>query len=182
MNVAVLAQAAVHEIDDAGGNGEAQTLTASTFGKNESVDAENAAVHIDQRSAAVAGINGSVGLDVGDGLVGIGLARYGADHPHGDGVLQSLGTADGEHQLAYARTLLREQGQRREIFLFDLEEGEIGFLVHANEAGFEDVTPARGHRAGGIDGQGQGDADALRAIDYVGVGDDVTGGIDDHAG
>ena len=40
MDVPVLAQAVVDEIDDAGGNGEAQTFAASALRENESVDAQ----------------------------------------------------------------------------------------------------------------------------------------------
>ena len=181
MNVAVLAQAVVDEIDDAGGDGESEAFAAAALRKDESIDADDGAVHIDQRAAAVAGVDGSVGLNVGEGLFGIGLAGDGADHAHGDGVLQAFGTADGEDQLTDARTL-REQGKRGKIFFVDLEEGEIRFFVGTDEAGLEDAAFPDGHGAAGIAGQGQSDADALRAFDDVGVGHDVTIGIDDDAG
>src|ERR1700691_5229306 len=112
MHVAILAQALVDEIHDPRGDGEAQAFTATTLGKNECIEAEDRSIHIDEGSAAVAGVDGSIGLDVGERLVGIGLASDGTDHSHGDGVLQALGAADGENELAYAGTLLREQGER----------------------------------------------------------------------
>ena len=74
------------------------------------------------------------------------------------------------------------RGQRGKILLVDLEQSEIGFLMNTDESRFEDVAFADGHGAAGIAGQGQGDANALRAFDDVGVGHDVAGGIDDHAG
>ena len=64
-------------------------------------------------------------------LVGIGLAGDGAYHSHGDRILQALGTADGEDQLSDAGTLLRKQGQSGKVFLVDLEQSEIGFLMNA---------------------------------------------------
>ncbi len=179
MNVTVLAQAVIDEIHDAGGDGEAQSFAAAALRKDESVDAENRSIHIDQRSAAVAGVDGSIGLDVGERLVGIGLASDGANHPHGDRVLQALGTADGEDELTHAGTQLREQGQRGKILLIDLEQGEISLFVGADQAGFEDAASPSRHRAAGVGGQRQGYADALRAFNDVGVGHDVAVGIDD---
>ena len=41
---------------------------------------------------------------------------------------------------------------------------------------------AHGHRAAGIVWQRQCNANTLRAFDYMGVGHDVAGGIDDHPG
>ena len=106
MHVTVFAQAVVNEIDDAGGNGEAQAFAASAFGRMKVLIPSDRSVHIDQRATAVAGVDGSVGLNVGERFGGIGLAGDGADHAHGDGVLQALGTADGEDELSDARTLL----------------------------------------------------------------------------
>ena len=57
----------------------------------------------------MSGTNAIHGIVLVGGLLVIGLAGNGADHSHGDGVLQSLGTADGEDELTYAGTLLREQ-------------------------------------------------------------------------
>ena len=57
------------------------------------------AVDIDQRPATVAGIDGRVGLDVNVGLVRIDLPGRRADHAHGDRVLQSQRTAEGEDHL-----------------------------------------------------------------------------------
>src|SRR5208282_2405750 len=84
MNVPVLAQAVVDEIDDARGNGEAQAFTASALRKNEGVDPEDRAIHIDQRASAVAGIDGGVSLQVGERLGRIGLTRERADYTHSD--------------------------------------------------------------------------------------------------
>ena len=182
MDVAVLAQAVIDEIHDAGGYGEAQAFTATALRKNECVDAENRSIHIDQRSAAVAGVDGSIGLDIGEGLVGIGLTSDGADYSHGDGVLQALGTADGENELTYARTMLGEQGKRREILFIDLEQGKISLFVGADQAGLEDAASARRDGAAVVSGQGQSHADALRTFDYVIVGDDVAVGVDDDSG
>src|ERR1039458_3438545 len=182
MNVAVLPQALVDEIHDARGDGEAQTFAATACRKNESVDAYHRSVHIDQWSAAIAGIDGGIGLDVGHGFCGIGLAGHGASVSHGDRILQTLGAADGENQLTYAGTLLREEWERWKVLLIDLEQGKIGFFVHTHGARFKDAAFPRRYGAAGVAGQRQRDADALRALDDVGVGHDVTVGIDDDSG
>ena len=68
MHVPVFAQAVIDEIHDAGGDGEAQAFAAAARREDESVDANDRAIHIDERSAAVAGVDGRVGLDVGQWL------------------------------------------------------------------------------------------------------------------
>ena len=73
-------------------------------------------------------------------MVGIRLAGQRADHSHGDGILQTFGTADGEHELAYMGSLLAEKRQRWQISLVDLEQREIGFFVLAHEACFYDAA------------------------------------------
>ena len=88
------------------GDGEAQAFAASALRKDESVDAHHRAVHIDQRTAAIAGVDRGIGLNVGKRLVRIGLARDGADYAHGDGILQALGAANGEDELTDPCTLL----------------------------------------------------------------------------
>ena len=150
--------------------------------QNESVDAEHGAVHIHQRATAVAGIDGCVGLNVGERLGGIGLAGERADHAHGDGILQAFGTADGEDELSDVRALRADERKSRQVGLVDFEEREIGFLVLADEARFENAALADRHLAGGVaHGQRQGDANPLRAFDHVGVGHDVAGRVDDDS-
>jgi hypothetical protein len=141
----VVAQAVINEINNARGNGEAQTFTASSLRQNESVNPENEAVHIDQRASAVAGINRSVGLQINERLGGIRLAGERADHPHGDRILQTFRTADGEDELAYAGSLLAEKGESRQIGIINFQQCEISFLVLPKEASFKNpALPDRG--------------------------------------
>src|SRR5579864_1939820 len=90
VNVPVLAQATIHKLDYTRGNGEAEAFAASPFREDESIDAHHRAIHVDQRSAAISRIDGSVSLYVGEGLACICLAGKRADNSHGDGVLQAL--------------------------------------------------------------------------------------------
>src|SRR5258708_15364157 len=84
MDVAVFFQTLVKELHDPGRNGESQTLASTTAGNNESVDPDHISVHVHQWTAAVARIDGCVGLDVDHGLVRIGLASDRTHHAHGD--------------------------------------------------------------------------------------------------
>jgi hypothetical protein len=170
----------VDEIDYTRGDGEAEAFAAAALRKNKGVDADDRSVHIDQRAAAVAGVDGSVGLDVGERLARIGLASHGADHSHGDRILEAFGTADGEDELANTRAL-GKQGKRGKVFFVDLEQGEVGFFVNSDEARFEDVALAYGDSPAGIARQGQRHTDALCTFDDVSVGDDVAIGIDNHS-
>jgi hypothetical protein len=134
MHVPVLAQAVVNEIDDARRNGEAQAFTASALRKNEGVDPEHGAVHIDQRASAVAGIDGSIGLQVGERL---GRDRAGervrSTTPMVTEFCKTFGTADGEHELADAGTLRADERKRGQIGLVNFEQGEIGFFMLADQ-------------------------------------------------
>src|ERR1700677_1185866 len=91
MHVPVFAQAVVNEIHDAGWDCETESFAAAALRENEGIDADYRSIHIDQRPAAVAGIDGGIGLDVGDGFFGIGLAGDGADNSQGDRILQPFG-------------------------------------------------------------------------------------------
>ena len=65
MDVAKFQKLRIGGSDDTGGNGEAETLIASRRREDEGVDADEFAVDVDERAAAVgAGINGGVGLNV----------------------------------------------------------------------------------------------------------------------
>src|SRR6516162_9227738 len=60
VNVTILAQTAVHELDDTRRNREAETLTAAARRKNKGIDAEHVAFNVHERAAAVSRIDGSV--------------------------------------------------------------------------------------------------------------------------
>src|SRR4051812_49368523 len=100
MHVAVSLELLVDGLDDIAGNGESDTLAAARLREDERVDADQAALHVNQRAAAVAGIDGGVGLDIGERAVLADLARGGADHAHRDGVLQAERAAERENNVA----------------------------------------------------------------------------------
>ena len=65
-------------------------------------------------------------------------------------ILQTFGTADGEDELANVRPLRADERKSRQIGLVDLEQGEIGFLVLADEARLKDAALPDWHLAGGV--------------------------------
>src|SRR5579863_253555 len=112
MHMPVLAQAAIDEIHNAGRNREAQSFTAAALRKNQSIDAKDITVHIDQRATAVSGIYRSIGLDVDHGTIGIGLPSYRTDDAHSDRILQAFGTSNRQYQLALMDTPRASQFKR----------------------------------------------------------------------
>ena len=114
VHMPVLAQAVINKIDYARRNGKAQTFTSATLAQNESVDAHHIAVHVHQRTAAVARVDRRIGLNIVQRFCGIGLTRHRADHTHRDRILQTLRAADSQHHLSHPNVLRffqRERGQ-----------------------------------------------------------------------
>ncbi len=82
-----------HGID---GNRERQAHVAAAVGIDLIIDAHHLALHVEERSARVAGIDGHVALDEGDVFVIGQRAVHGTDHPLGHGVVKAERRADGE--------------------------------------------------------------------------------------
>ena len=170
--------------NDAAGDGEADTFVAAGFRVDEGVDADDVAVGVDERAAAVAGIDGGVGLDVDHRVVGIGLAEDGADEAHADGVFEAFGTAEGEDELAFLDFFVAADLESRKVGRFDFEDGEIDELAEADDTSGKDFAARfkRGCRLRAGRFRSEDDANAFGAFDDVIVGDDVAVGIDDDAG
>ena len=92
MHVPVFAEICIHNLDDARGDGEAETFASPAFCQNEGIQSHHVAVEIDQCATTVSGIDWCICLYVNHPLVGIQLAPGGTDHTHGDRILQSLWT------------------------------------------------------------------------------------------
>src|ERR1019366_6299678 len=102
MDVTILSQLIVHVLDDVTRNSEADTLAAARLREDQGIDTDHPAGIVDQRSAAVARVDGRVGLDIDDGVVRFQLARYRAHDAHADRSFQAKGRTDRQHQLALA--------------------------------------------------------------------------------
>ena len=78
-HAAVLADLLEDVADDVARRGEAEALVAAGLREDQRVDADEPALGVDQRPAAVARIDGRVGLDVDHRVVGLELPRHRAD-------------------------------------------------------------------------------------------------------
>ena len=82
------------------GDGKTDAAALAGFRKNHGVDPYDLALHIKKRTAAVAGVNGSVGLDEIIKRARADSAVFGADDSDRDGVAQAEGIADGKDGFA----------------------------------------------------------------------------------
>ncbi len=161
---AVLQQVFHHLADDVAGHGEAIACIDAGGAGNGGVDADEPTLEIDQRTPAVAGVDGGVRLDeaLHRELLAqdVDVARLGADDTRRDGGVQPHGVANGQHPFAHLHLVGVHQGQGGQVFGFDLDEGEVGARVGAHHGGFEGAVVVQGH------------------FDVVGIGDDVVVGHD----
>src|SRR5271156_3256241 len=74
----------------------------------------------------------------------------------------------------------RECGQ---ACLFDLEQGQVCVFMQPNKSCLNDALSANRRNLVGIadGGHSQSYVDALRSFHHVGIGDDVSVGVDDHS-
>ena len=153
---------ALHDLPGhARGNGEADPLVAAAARQDGGVDADHLAACVDQRAARVAGVDRGVGLDE---VLVIGQpqasAADGADDPHGHGLADPEGVADRQHDVADLQVLGVAQDRRRQRGVVDTQNGEVGALIRAQDAGSH-LAPV-----------GERDLDLARVLDDVVVRQD----------
>ncbi len=162
--------------DDAhhvGGNGKADALRAAGAGEDRRIDADQTALHVDQRAAGIARVDRGIGLD--EELI-VGDADLRARQRRDDALCHRLPDAeriaDGEHDVADFERIGIGEVERREALMRVLEpqHRKIAARVLEHDAGFEFALV------------GERDLDLVGALDDVHVGHDQAGGIDDDAG
>ena len=172
--------------ENVGGHGEADALRAHGLGVDGGVHADHLAGEVDQGAARVAGIDGGVGLDEALELLGeaggvtiVGEpAVLGGDDAGRDGLREAEGAADGEHPVAHLRAVGVAEFDGGEGGLgVDLDDGDIGFDVDANDGG--GVALHAGEAVFGL--AGELDVDLVGLVDDMVVGDDVAARVDDEA-
>jgi hypothetical protein len=170
--VAVLAQLRIRHRHQRARDREAETLVAAGVGEDERVDADELTGGVDERSAAVAGVDWRVGLDVDGRRIGVGLPSGRAHHAHRHRVLQALRAAECEHELALPDAGRVRESQRRQIRQLDFQEREIDLARDADDRRVDSSrTALRQH-----------DLHAPCAGHHVSIRDDVAVGVDDDAG
>jgi len=174
----------IHGADDVGRGGEADAFVATALGQDEGVDANEVAVGVDEGSAAVAGIDGGVGLEVDHGVIGPDLTGDGADDAHGDRIFEAEGAAEGEDDLALADFVGIAEGEGGELGTGDFKDGDIGFAVESDELGGDEFAGGLEEavaRSGVFRGLRKEDLNATGSADDVGVGENVASGVDNDA-
>ena len=149
-------------------NGETDAERAAGPGENCAVDADQVAVAVHQCATGVAGIDGGIGLD--EIFIGVDAqmaAPQRADDAHGDGLADAEGVADGQHDIAHLDFLRSPEGNGGKIGKVDLDHGQIGFRIGADDLG-------RGGAA-----IGKGDFDLVRRFHDVMIGQDIALAADD---
>ena len=139
MHVPFLAKLRVNGVHDVAGNGESQSLAAAGLGKDERVDAHHAALRIDQRTAAVAGIDGRVGLDVRQKIVGMELARGGTDDTHADRSFQAPRVSKGHHQLALTDRVGVAERKMRKTGAIDFDDRHVHLAIQPDQLGLQQL-------------------------------------------
>ena len=155
-----------------GGNGETDAQRSAVTRIDRGVDAQQLAVHRQQRAAGIAGIDGGVGLDE---FVEFGntfrAAAHGGDDAVGDGLPDAERIADRQHQIADLRLVAVLQFQHRQFLApgIDAQHGNIGMLVMQD------------HLGGKFTAVAERDANFLGVVDHMVVGDDQPVAAHDHA-
>ena len=114
-----------HQPHHVGWNGEADALAPAAFREDCGVDPDQPTLHVHQRAARVAGVDGRVGLDE-ELIVRNADARAGErrDDAAGNGLADAERIADGQHQVAHLKKI-------------GVGEGEVGEF----DAGYRSARP-----------------------------------------
>ncbi len=140
-------------------------------GDDGRVDAHDLPLQVDQGAAAVAGVDGGVGLD--EIVIGTGADHpaLGADDSRGHRLFQSEGTSDGHHPVAHLQIIRISQFEGLKVRIpRDLDEGKIGLGIPAYDLPIE------------LFSVGQLDLDLVRILDHMVVGQDISFLAHDESG
>ena len=141
---------------------------------NEGVHADHFAVDVAEWTAAVAGINRGVGLQiVRDGVAVAGqqfVSAFAAHYPIGERVIELEGRADRERKLAYTYDVAVAELNDRQVFCVDFNYGNIGLLISAHYPGWKISAISQFH------------LDFIRTLDHVKVCKDIAVWSNDETG
>ena len=125
---------------------------------------------VDQCSTRVARVDGGVGLDeVLKGVDAELVAPQCTDNAAGHRLPHAEGVANGQHLVADLQGVGAAQHDHRKAVQVDLEHGQVGIGVCANDFG------------PGMTAIVQNDFDFVGTLNHMVVGQDVAAGADDHA-
>ena len=168
--------------DQVARNAETNAVVAAAVGGDRRIDADQTAVDVDQRPAAISKIDRCVGLNevlIDQSAVGAEMQRSPAcaDDPHRHRLTEPEGAADRQDQVADFQPIAVSPGHRLGRVGVDLEYGQIGLAIEPLLRRMEGASVAKANR---------NLLEGCRIADHVAVGDDVVAGDgrarDDHAG
>jgi len=170
----------VHVLNEVARDSEANAFAAAGLRQDKRIDPHKLPSDVDQSASAVAGVDGCVGLDVGDGVVVAHLPGGSADHAHRHRVFQTQWTADRQNDVPLLEGIRIAERQRLQTAAFHLDEGKVCFRIDANDARVDRrcAAPSRWRRLAGRRTEHNLYADG--SANDVGVGHDVPIRIDDH--
>ena len=134
------------------------------------IDADDLAVHVEQRPPGVAFIDGSVSLDVVIVGTAIDVAVARRDNARRHRTAEPKRIADGQHPIADPRFVaIAELHRLQGFFGLYAQNGDVDFLILADDFGLQLLSVREDHR------------DFARIGDDVIIGHDDAGGVDDEA-
>ena len=150
-------------------------MRAAALGEDRGIDADQESVHVDERAARIAGIDGGIGLDeeliVGDADLRAGKRRDDAARHR---LPDAERIADGEHDVADFQTVGIAEADRGKLDAVRVEAKHRKIGLFVLEDRLRRKLPPVGKR--------DGDFGLPAPLDDMVVGDDDTVGADEHAG
>src|ERR1022692_3914618 len=154
------------------GQGEADALVSAVARGDGGIDADELAADVQQRAAAIAGVDGGVGLQEMRKRHGrVHIALLGADDARRDGGLIAERRTDGNGPIAHLHGVgIAHLGHGQVLLVFHADHRQVRGGVHAHHLGiiFHRIVVEL-------------HADAIRLVHHVVVGQNVAGAIHHHA-
>ena len=151
-----------HLADQVGGDGEADALKPAGATEDRGVNADEAALDVDQGPAGIARVNCGVGLhEVLVFEAEAGAAAQCADDAGGDRLADAEGIADRQHAIAHLDAVAVRDGGGGQVAGLHLEHGDVRLRIAADDAGLEVAPVVHLHRH------------LVGALDHMVIGHDV---------
>ena len=135
-HLALFLQLRDHRLGHVAGGGKADALAG---GQDGGIDAHHFALEVEEGTAAVAGVDGGVGLEEVIIRTGADDPALGADDPLGDGMAQAEGITHRHDPVAHPYGLGIPQLQEGQVRgrVGDLNQGQIGLGVPTLDGGLD---------------------------------------------
>ena len=154
-------------------DGEADAVVSTAAGGDGGVDADHFSPQVDERTAAVAGIDGRVGLQIALTFVDARVAAFGTDDAGRDGCADVEGVPQSEDPITDLHFIAVAQRNMREgLPGVDTNDGDIRARIGVPVGGgqFTTVLPFDDHPIRPIDDMGVRENDATTIDDEAGAG------------